>query len=119
MKRNNFKTFLIAFLILFSMFFVSAYTNVPSSSATNTPPPMDNSTDVNHKDAGLSVTVFTSGGAQSSMIYINNIGNIGIKTTPTNDVRLYVNGDVKISSLAGSGNKALCVGSGNQLVRCQ
>lgn len=107
MRNTNLKFLILIFLVMFGLHLVSAYTPAPSSTSANSKPPMDNSTVLNTKYAGLGVKSFVSG--TSGLVVVDSIGNMGVNTTkPANDVRLYINGTVKIDSLAGSGTRSLC-----------
>lgn len=112
MQNNYFKYFIITFVALLAFQGLYAYSNPSGApgSSTNSVPPMDGSTADNYKYAGLDVKTFSTG--DTGMIVVNQSGNVGVKTTTApSDVRMYVNGTVKIKSLAGTGTRRLCGGA--------
>lgn len=112
MKNSNLKFFAFSFLALFVIQVAGAYTSAPSEgpskkSTKNATEPMDVSASPNAKYAGLSVNEFISG--DTGIILIEPSGNMAINSNATqSDVRLYVEGSVKIKSLAGSGDRPIC-----------
>ncbi len=118
MQKNNLKFFILAFLTVFTLQVVGAYTSAPSSGPTsnNTIAPMNDSADNNSKYSGLGVKELISG--DTGVIAVDVSGNMGVNTSsaPT-DVRLEVGGSIKIKDLAGTGTRAICAsttGSANE-----
>ncbi|MCC6323598.1 hypothetical protein IT400_02270 [Candidatus Nomurabacteria bacterium] len=117
MKNNNLKLLIFSFLAIFTIQVVGAYTT-PSCGPTSKciDDPMNVTTTDNYKYSGLGVKEFISGTAGT--IAIDQSGNTIVNSaTAQNDVRLYVEGSIKIKDLAGSGTRRICsskTGSSNE-----
>jgi hypothetical protein len=108
MKKNNLKLLIFSFLAIFTLQVVGAYTS-PSGGPTSkgTDEPMNVTTTDNLKYSGLGVKEFISG--TTGTIAIDQSGNTIVNSgTAQNDVRLYVEGSVKIKDLAGTGTRRIC-----------
>lgn len=124
-------TFLISSMLLAGALFVNAAftekTTPPAGS--NSSGPIDAGDENQLKNGSLTIQEFTAG-TTNRPVQIDTNGNVsvGVSTPdgPISSVRMVVDGDIIGSTLSGSSNQKICIGStsgsvanGYPLVKCQ
>lgn len=128
MKKFIYTITIASFLLAISMIANGAFSDATSApnGTNNASGPVDASDENQSKNATLTLKSLVSG-VTNRAVQIDSLGNVSVYATsgPSTAVRMIVDGDIYLSTLAGSTSGEICSGNTNgseedgyPLVRC-
>lgn len=114
------KKILYTFLISSMLFFVTSFMDATFTEKNTSPDsenslgPIDTGNENQIKNGSLTIQEFTAG-TTNKPIKIDSTGNVSVNSTsdPISSVRMIVDGEIVVSTLSGSSNQKICIGSTN------